>query len=72
MGVASVDGREDMKADLKCMKLKRDIEDCAEEPVLYGVGEGDEDTCVGVGDNTRCGSRGVTPETEDITYLHSL
>ena len=43
------------------MELNRDREDYAEEPVLYGVGDGDGDTCVGIGDNTHCGSRGVTP-----------
>ena len=61
MGVAGVVGREDMEADLECMELNRDKGDCATELVLYGVGEGDGDTWVGVGDNARCGSGGVTP-----------
>jgi hypothetical protein len=59
IGVAGVDGREDMEADLECMELNRDRGDCAEELVLYGVGDGDGES--GVGDNTRCGSGGVTP-----------
>jgi len=61
IGVAGVDGREDMEADLECMELNRDRGDCAEELVLYGVGEGDGESGIGVGDNTRCDSGGVTP-----------
>lgn len=63
IGVAGVDGREDIEADLECMELNRDRGDCAEELVLYGVGEGDGETGVGVGvgDNALCGSGGVTP-----------
>ena len=61
MGVAGVDGRDDMEADLECMELNRDRGDCAEELVLYSVGDGDGDTGVGVGDNARCASGGVTP-----------
>ena len=61
MGVAGVDGREDMEADLECMELNRDKGDCADELVLYGVGEGDGETGVGVGDNALCGSGGATP-----------
>lgn len=34
MGVAGVDGREDIEADLECMELNRDRGDCAEEVVL--------------------------------------
>jgi len=60
MGVAGVDGREDMEADLECMELNRDRGDCAEE-LLYGVGEGEGDIGAGIGDNARCGSGVVTP-----------
>ena len=48
-----------LEADLECMELNCDREDCAEEPVLYGVGKGNGDTCVGIGDNTCCSSGGV-------------
>ena len=68
MGDTGVDGREDIKADLKCMELNHDREDCAEEPVLYGVGEGDGNTCVGAGDNARCGSGGVTPRVVSSAF----
>ena len=57
--VAGVDGREDIEADLECMELNRDRGDCAEELVLYGVGDGDGETGVGVGDNVRCESGGT-------------
>ena len=60
MGVAGVDGREDIEADLECMELNRDRGD-AEELVLYGVGDGDGETGAGVGDSARCDSGVATP-----------
>jgi hypothetical protein len=42
-----------MEADLECMELNRDRGDCAEELVLYGVGDGDGETGAGVGDSAR-------------------
>lgn len=60
-GVAGVVGREDIEEDLECIELNRDNGDCAEEVVLYGVGDGDGETGVGVGDNVRCVSGVATP-----------
>jgi hypothetical protein len=62
-GIAGVDGRGDMEADLECMELNRDRGDCVEELVLNGVGEGDGESGVGVGvgDNVRWDSGVATP-----------
>lgn len=64
-GVAGVVGREDIEADLVCIELNRDKGDCVEEFVLYGVGDGDGETCetgAGVGDKVRCVSEGAPPK----------
>ena len=59
-GVVGVVSREDMEADLECIELNRDRGDSVEE-LLYGVGDGDDETGIGVGDNVRCVSGVATP-----------
>ena len=59
-GVVGVVSREDMEADLEFIKLNRDRGDRVEE-LLYGVGDGDDETGIGVGDNVRCVSGVATP-----------
>ena len=60
-GVVGVVSREDMEADLECIELNRDRGDCVEELGLYGVGDGDGETGIGVGDKVRCVSGVAMP-----------